>query len=541
MKGKLKLLLAIGAIGIVVAGCANFSDKDELAMNSTQKTTESPSNSNQSGNIVFTKETQRVDGKEFTITAQASNLKVSNELTLPVWTFNNSVPGPEIRVKVGDTVKINLKNELEEPVSIHWHGYPVPNDMDGIPGVTQDAVVPGKTFTYEFEATVPGTYWYHSHQDSVNQLDKGLYGSLIVEDPNDNYDRDYTLVLDEWMSSGSMDMETNTSDSNQTNKSMEGMDHSKMNMGDMSGMDHSQMNMSDMEAMKGHDMSMYDVYTINGKTGGAIDKLVVKEGEKVRIRLINAGYLTHTMHLHGHEFKVIASDGQPVNSPAVITDQGIAIAPGERYDIEFTANNPGSWLLEEHGKEDRVKNMRAIIAYEGSVVQADKSNASEQLQQFNLMKYGKQAETKFSLDQSFDQDVRLNLNTEMKDGEMVYTINGKVFPNTDSIKVDKGEKVKVTFVNKSKTDDHPMHLHGHFFQVLSKNGQPLDGAPVIKDTLNVKPGEEYVVAFEADNPGDWMFHCHDLHHASAGMVTDVKYNDYQSNYTPDPSVGNKPE
>ncbi|NKQ22475.1 multicopper oxidase family protein [Brevibacillus laterosporus] len=541
MKGKFKLVLAIGAIGIMLAGCANSSGKDELKMDSTQKSTESPSNYNQSDNIVLTKETQRVDGKEFTITAQASNLKVSNELTLPVWTFNNSVPGPEIRVKVGDTVKINLKNELEEPVSIHWHGYPVPNDMDGIPGVTQDAVVPGKTFTYEFEATVPGTYWYHSHQDSVNQLDKGLYGSLIVEDPNDNYDRDYTLVLDEWMSSGSMDMETNTSDSNQTNKSMEGMDHSKMNMGDMSGMDHSQMNMSDMEAMKGHDMSMYDVYTINGKTGGAIDKLVVKEGEKVRIRLINAGYLTHTMHLHGHEFKVIASDGQPVNSPAVITDQGIAIAPGERYDIEFTANNPGSWLLEEHGREDRVKNMRAIIAYEGSAVQADKSNASEQLPQFNLMKYGKQAETKFSLDQSFDQDVRLNLNTEMKDGEMVYTINGKVFPNTDSIKVDKGEKVKVTFVNKSKTDDHPMHLHGHFFQVLSKNGQPLDGAPVIKDTLNVKPGEEYVVAFEADNPGDWMFHCHDLHHASAGMVTDVKYNDYQSNYTPDPSVGNKPE
>ncbi|MBG9789135.1 MULTISPECIES: multicopper oxidase family protein [Brevibacillus] len=541
MKGKLKLLLAIGAIGIVVAGCANFSGKDELEMNSTQKTTESPSNSNQSGNIVLTKETQRVDGKEFTITAQASNLKVSNELTLPVWTFNNSVPGPEIRVKVGDTVKINLKNELEEPVSIHWHGYPVPNDMDGIPGVTQDAVVPGKTFTYEFEATVAGTYWYHSHQDSVNQLDKGLYGSLIVEDPNDSYDRDYTLVLDEWMSSGSMDMETNTNDSSQTNKSMEGMDHSKMNMGDMSGMDHSQMNMSDMEAMKGHDMSMYNLYTINGKTGGAIDKLVVKEGEKVRIRLINAGYLTHTMHLHGHEFKVVASDGQPVNSPAVITDQGIAIAPGERYDIEFTANNPGSWLFEEHGREDRVKNMRAVIAYEGSTVQTDESNASEQLPQFNLMKYGKQAETKFSLNQSFDQDVLLNLNTEMKDGEMVYTINGKVFPNTDSIKVDKGKKVKVTFVNQSKTDDHPMHLHGHFFQVLSKNGQPLDGAPVIKDTLNVKPGEKYVIAFEADNPGDWMFHCHDLHHASAGMVTDVKYNDYQSNYTPDPSVDNKPE
>ncbi|PZM63594.1 multicopper oxidase family protein [Paenibacillus dendritiformis] len=545
MSGKVKIILAIGAISIVVAGCANSNDKDATeGMDTSNMNVESTQTlgSNNPNNIM-TNETTRVDGKEYTITAQASNLKVSEEKTLPVWTFNNSVPGPEIRVKVGETVKINLKNELEEPVSIHWHGYPVPNDMDGIPGVTQDAVAPGKTFTYEFKATVPGTYWYHSHQDSVNQLDKGLYGALIVEDPEDSYDRDYTLVLDEWMSSSNKDMEANTSDSNQKNNGgMEGIGHGKMDIGDMKGMDHSQMNMSDMGSMEGHDMSMYDLYTINGKAGDAIDKLVVKEGEKVRIRLINAGYLTHTMHLHGHEFKVVASDGQPVNSPAVITDQGIAIAPGERYDLEFTANNPGSWLLEEHGNDERVKNMRAVIAYEGSAVQtADTSNASESLPQFDLMNYGKQAETKFSLNQSFDQDVLLNLNTEMKDGEMVYTINGKVFPDTDPIKVNKGEKVKVTFVNRSMTDDHPMHLHGHFFQVLSKNGQPLEGAPVIKDTLNVKPGEEYVVAFEADNPGDWMFHCHDLHHASAGMVTDVKYNDYQSNYTPDPNVGNKPE
>ncbi|MFU1796053.1 multicopper oxidase family protein [Paenibacillus azoreducens] len=528
-KSKLKIFLAIGIVSIIIAGCANSNDLDMMkGMDHSKMNVDSiqTQSSNNTGSI-FTDETTRVDGKEYTITAQASNLKVSKDKTLPVWTFNNSVPGPEIRVKVGETVKIKLKNELEEPVSIHWHGYPVPNEMDGIPGVTQDAVVPGKTFTYEFKATIPGTYWYHSHQDSVNQLDKGLYGALIVEDPNDSYDRDYTLVLDEWMTSGSMDME--------------GMDHGKMNMGDMKGMDHSQMNMSDMGSMKGHDMSMYDLYTINGKTGDTIDKLMVKEGEKVRIRLINAGYLTHTMHLHGHEFKVVASDGQSLTSPAVITDQGIAIAPGERYDLEFTANNPGSWLLEEHGNDNRAKNMRAVIAYEGSNSQSDTSNASEQLPQFDLIKYGKQAESKFSLNQTFDHDVLLNLNTEMKNGEMVYTINGKVFPDTDPIKVNKGEKVKVTLVNRSKTDDHPMHLHGHFFQVLSKSGQPLDGTPVIKDTLNVKPGEEYVVAFEADNPGDWMFHCHDLHHASAGMVTDVKYSDYQSNYTPDPSVNNKPE
>jgi len=511
---KYKIWLAVGVISIVTAGCAKSGATETASRPAV----------NSSSPLTLTSETPIVDGKEYTITAKASNLRVSADKVLPVWAFNNSVPGPQIRVKVGDTLKIKLQNELEAPVSIHWHGYPVPNGMDGIPGVTQDAVVPGKSFTYEFKATIPGTYWYHSHQDSVNQLDKGLYGSLIVEGPNEDYDRDYTLVLDEWMSADGMDT-----------SNMEGMDHSQMDMGDMGGMGH------DMSGM-GHDMSMYDLYTINGKTGDAIDKLTVKEGEKVRIRLINAGYLTHTMHLHGHEFKIVSSDGQPVNSPAVITDQGIAIAPGERYDLEFTANNPGNWLLEEHGSEARVQNMKAVITYSGAEnKQTDVSNASEALPQFDLLKYGKQAETRFSIGQSFDQEVLLNLNTAMKDGDMVYTINGKVFPDTDPIRVDKGEKVKVTFINHSSKDDHPMHLHGHFFQVLSKNGQALEGAPVIKDTLNVKPGEKYVVAFEADNPGDWMFHCHDLHHASAGMVTDVKYNGYQSGYTPDPNVDNMPE
>lgn len=535
MKGMLlKSLIIVGSIAAITAGCANGSSDSMESMDHSTMNSEPPSTTQPDPkSIKLTSASEVTDGKEFTITAQESNLEVSPNQVLPVWTFNNSVPGPEIRVKLGDTVKINLKNELKEPVSIHWHGYPVPNDMDGIPGVTQDAVVPGKTFTYEFKATVPGTYWYHSHQDSVNQLDKGLYGALIVEDPNEQYDRDYTLIMDEWINPGDMDNQENNSTDENTN--MEDMDHSNMNMDDM---DHS--NMGGMN-MGGHDMSMYNIYTINGKTGDAIEKLTVKEGEKVRIRLINAGYLTHNMHLHGHDFKVMSTDGQVINDPQVIKDQLIAIAPGERYDIEFTANNPGSWLLEEHGTQAGTENMKAVIQYEGEEPQSDASNASETLPIFDLAQYGTVAKTGFSLDEKFDQDVKMDLNTEMKDGKMVYTINGKIYPETEKINVEKGERVKVTFVNKSMMDDHPMHLHGHFFQVLSKNGKPLEGTPVIKDTLNVKPGEEYVIAFEADNPGDWMFHCHDLHHASDGMVTEMLYTDYKKNYTPDPNVDNKPE
>ncbi|NEZ41260.1 multicopper oxidase domain-containing protein [Paenibacillus alvei] len=526
-------------IAFVTSGCWNGgNDKDQtnLDHSSMENSQKSKLESNASP-VKRTTHAASVDGTSLTITAQQSNLEVSNGVVLPVWTFNNSVPGPQIRVKVGDTVKIALENELPEPVSIHWHGYPVPNSMDGIPGVTQDAVAPGKSFTYEFKATIPGTYWYHSHQDSVNQVDKGLYGSLIVEDPKEQYNRDYTLVLDEWMSAEAMNTEHTNENEPKDYSDMSGMDHSKMNMSNSSnnGMYHNTMQMG------GHDMSMYDLYTINGKSGDAIEPLKVKQGDKVRLRLINAGYLSHRMHLQGHEFKVIATDGQPVNNPSVIQDQVLSIAPGERYDIEFIADNPGTWLLDEHSKEERVRNMRAVIQYEDITKPVVQSDTAETLPQFNLAAYGEIAKSLFTLEQTYDQRVTMNLNTAMKNGEMVYTINGKVFPDTDKIKVAKGDKVMVTFINRSPTDDHPMHLHGHFFQILSKNGQPLQGSPIIKDTLNVKPGEQYVIAFEADNPGDWMFHCHDLHHASAGMVTDVTYKDYKSSYVPNPNVGNKPE
>lgn len=535
-----RISVAIAAIAILLTGCVN-SGGNSMNMDHSSMTMGQKQDQEQEQAGTTTK-TAVMTGKEFILTAKASQQELAPGVTLPVWTFNNSVPGPEIRVKQGETVKITLRNELPEPVSIHWHGYPVPNAMDGVPGVTQNAVQPGQSFTYEFKATVPGTYWYHSHQDSVNQVDRGLYGALIVE-PKDGLkvDRDYTLILDEWMSAG-----MNMSGGNMSGSNMTGMDHSNMNMNGSNdngkSMNHGQMNMGNGNMGNGgHDMSMYDLFTINGKSGSLVEKLPVKQGEKVRIRLINAGFLTHQIHLHGHEFKITAVDGQPLNNPGVLKDNVVAIAPGERYDIEFEANNPGQWFIEDHGDKEAVKGMKAIIAYEGSAGGADQPNEKAQLAAVDLSRYGQAGKMNFTLDQKYTLEYTMNLNTENKNGDTVYTINGKTFPETEPIKVKKGDTVKVRLVNNSKTDDHPMHLHGHFFQVLSKNGKPLEGAPVIKDTLNLKPGEEYVVAFQADNEGNWMFHCHDLHHASAGMVTEVKYTDYKAGFVPDPKAGNKPE
>ncbi|NHN33299.1 multicopper oxidase family protein [Paenibacillus sp. S3N08] len=554
-----KLIIVTGALAAILTGCFNNSDSTMQGMDhSKMGQSMDPKAADKPGQPAggSTSKNETLNGKEINLTAKTSNLDVMPGKTIPVWTFNNSVPGPEIRVKQGETAKINLKNELPDPVTIHWHGVPVPNAMDGIPGVTQNAVQPGQSFIYEFKADVPGTYWYHSHQDGVNQVDKGLYGSFIVETADDKVNRDYTLILDEWNSAGvgNMDMSSKP----MPNMDMSNMDHSKMNMGGsaeqpkqetQSTMDHGNMNMDTTaegspkaSTMAGHDMNtMYDLFTINGKSGEAIDKLIVKQGEKVRIRLINAGFMSHNMHLHGQEFKVTATDGQPINNPGAITDQLIAIAPGERYDLEFEATTPGQWYLEEHGKEAPVKGMKAMIQYEGSEGSKDQANETAELPMLDITKYGQASQSKFSLDQNFNLEYTMNLNTEAKNGEQVYTINDKAFPDTEAIKVKKGDLVKVRLVNNSKTDDHPMHLHGHFFQVLSKNGKPMEGSPIIKDSLNLKPGEEYVVAFEADNPGDWMFHCHDLHHASAGMMTHLVYSDFKSNFVNDPKAGNKPE
>jgi FtsP/CotA-like multicopper oxidase with cupredoxin domain len=535
---KYKLSFGLLALLIILSACSSKTSTNEHAghnMNDVKEESEQQPNKT---NAELSSQSNVLTGKEFTLVAKEVNHQLNEETTVPAWTFNGSVPGSEIRVKLGDTVKINLKNELPDPVTIHWHGVPVPNNMDGIPGVTMNAVQPGEAFTYEFKATVPGTYWYHSHQDGVNQLDKGLYGSFIIEDPNDQYDRDYTVIVDEWMSMPQNEM----ADSEE----MGGMDHSSMeNDGkeNETGMDHSTMDSdSDESGSMGHDMGeMYDIYTINGKSGESVQPIVVTEGEKVKLRLINAGFMSHKIHLHGHDFKVTSTDGQPINNPQIIQDQLLSIAPGERYDIEFIADNPGEWLLECHGDMDGTPGMKLNIQYENSSVNKDKENDQEELPLFDLTSYGKSKNQAFTLDQQYDLEYTMELNTEMEGEETVYTINGKTFPETENLEVKTGELVKVKLVNNSKIDEHPMHLHGHFFQVLSKDGKPLAGSPVVKDTLNVKPGEEYIIAFKADNQGNWMFHCHDLHHASAGMVTELRFTDYKSSFTPDPSANNKPE
>lgn len=459
--------------------------------------------------------------KEFSLTAQVSMMDLGNGITLPVWTYNGTVPGPEIRVQQGDFVRVTLTNEMDAPVTIHWHGYPVISAMDGIPGYQQDAVRQGESFTYEFNATIPGTYWYHSHQNSSYQVDRGLYGALVVE-PKDGIAaaRDYTLILDEWLE----DPDSGTG-------------HGMHGMGGMgSGM------MGNMDVMEDAMMaSLYNIYTVNGRSGNGIEPLPVAQGELVRIRLINAGFRTHSMHIPGQDLRVVAVDGQNIENPAVIRDQLIAVAPGERYDVEFSVSGTEDFIIDAHDGNPYNVQLRVPVSVAGSSGTLQEQGSAASYPTFNYTDYGSADETGFSLEQAYDKAFTLKLNSQNGRNGLEYTINGKPYAEQAPLQVETGDRVKVTFENIGRVD-HPMHIHGHFFTLLEKNGVPVTGAEIRKDTFLLKPGEKYTVAFLADNPGDWMIHCHELHHAAAGMMIGLEYTDFTSNFTASPeNTFNMPE
>lgn len=528
-----KITILILIIGIsILAACTQQTDSTNVDVPVEEETNLEESSSQEVAQVIA----ENTEGKKvnvFNLIAQESDWKLSSDNTITAWTYNGTIPGEEIRVKEGEVVKVNLTNDLEEPVSIHWHGIPVPNTQDGIPGVTQDAVVPGETYTYEFVANDPGTYWYHSHQNGVEQLDKGLYGTIIVESKEaENYDRDYTLVLDEWESESHSETETNE---------VEDADaHDNMDMNSMEDMEMDEG--SSEEAMMSHDMSSYDIFTINGKTYEENEPLNVKEGETVKLRFVNAGYMAHQIHVPV-DYKVTHLDGQKVNNPQTVNGSVIEVAPGERVDVEFVADDSGDFTIDCHGEMEASKDMQLDVVYEDGDGKRAEHNSSQEM--LDLTKLGEKTEPTFSLDDEYDAEYEMELGTKMDTSAemgMVWTINGETYPDVPPLEINEDDKVKVTLTNNSMDKAvHPMHLHGHFFQILSKNGEKLEGSPIIKDTLNVKYGETYEIAFLADNPGNWLFHCHDLHHASNGMVNIVKYNNFEEFYTDTGRVDNQPE
>lgn len=232
---------------------------------------------------------------------------------IQAWAFNGQVPGPTLRVTEGDLVRVRFTNKHTSNHTLHFHGLNVPNDMDGVAygHLNHLEVKPGETRTYEFVADPPGTHMYHCHVNSPQHIDMGMVGVLIVE-PKDKraepkVDKETVLLLDDWYVNDS--------------GGQEAMAHPAM-------------------------IHQANYFTVNGKSFPAVEPIKLVQGERARVRMINVGYQSHAMHLHGQSFVVTHRDGRRIRRPQ--EQDTILIAPGERYDLIVTATSPGLWLFHCH-------------------------------------------------------------------------------------------------------------------------------------------------------------------------------------------------
>lgn len=252
--------------------------------------------------------------KVFRLTAGLTRWHVTAGQTVDAYTFNGMVPGPRLRVTEGDQVRVEVTNRLGEPTSVHWHGLVLPNAMDGAAGVTQDPIQPGRTYTYAFNASRAGTYFYHSHAAADRQQSLGLYGALIVDPrPGDtarDYGEDHDVVvqLQEWLHA-------------------DGFTFPAMVM----------------------DGALPNWFTLNGRSYPATETIRVKLGERVRVRFVGThNNFVHPMHIHGGPFQIVETDGEPVPPDARLLKDTVNVGPGERYDVIWTAREVGRWLLHCH-------------------------------------------------------------------------------------------------------------------------------------------------------------------------------------------------
>lgn len=440
--------------------------------------------------------------REFVLTAREAEVTVAPGRTWKTWTYDGQVPGPLIRARQGDRLRLRLVNELAEPTTVHWHGLPVPNPMDGVSGLTQGPVPPGGSFLYEFTADSPGTYLYHSHHGL--QLDRGLVGPLVV-DPLDTthepaFDQEFILVLDDWLTT------TPEAAFAQLRQSR------GMGAGMMGGMGAGMMSRSDGPA--------YGGYLANGAPTAGATPLRVRRGERVRIRVINgASSTTFRVGLQGHRLLVTHSDGQPIQPVTVDT---FPIGMGERYDVVVTADSPGTYPLLAGPLDSTVPGVVLPFVYEGY---ADRITAPAiwppaLLRGRTLRSQDLASPSSREIVAAPDRIVRLQLGQSMMGG-YVWTINGQAYPNADPIPVVAGEHIRFAITNGTMMR-HPIHLHGHFFRVRGTAGG--DSYAPLKDTVLIEPmGSTVEIDAHMDNPGRWFLHCHHLYHMEAGMARVVEY------------------
>jgi FtsP/CotA-like multicopper oxidase with cupredoxin domain len=419
--------------------------------------------------------------------------------------YGESVPGPPIRANVGDELAVTVKNRLNHSTSIHWHGIALRNDMDGASPASPD-IDAGAEFVYRFSVPHPGTYWAHPHTGL--DADTGLYLPIIVDDPAEPvaFDTEWVVVLDDWTDGiGSSPQQI-----------YDGLHRGSMpGMGGMPGMRgmHGMGGVGGSTPLGGDagDVS-YPYYLINGRIPAAPTTFGAKPGQRVRIRIINAGSDTaFRVALAGHRMTVTHTDGYPVKPTDV---DAVLLGMGERYDVLVTVGD-GVFPLVALAEGKDALGRALLFTGTGAAPEAGyrPHELDRQVGTVDMFTAAPQVDLG-----SAKPDITLS--AELTGGMMAYnwTINGRPFADTDPLTVTEGQRAMLTFNNMSMMW-HPMHLHGHTFQVLKSGGS----RGPRKDTVIVQPMQRLTVELLADNPGEWMLHCHNTYHQEAGMMTSLNY------------------
>jgi FtsP/CotA-like multicopper oxidase with cupredoxin domain len=483
-----------------------------------------------------------------TLTAASAMVDLGAGNMPKTWAFSGRTPGKEIRISAGDTLAAELSNQLpnQTTTSIHWHGVALRNDMDGVPPATQAAVRAGSNFTYRFIAADPGTYFFHPHVGV--QLDRGLYGPLIVEDPKEplSYDDEWVVVLDDWVDGVTGTPDEVFAELKQGMGSMGGMSgmnastspmpstspSSGMGMGDMGGMDMGGESASPSASPSSGGMSKkftlmgatstllggdagdvkYPYHLVNGRVPADPAVYTGKPGKKVRLRIINAGADTaYRVALGGHKLTITHTDGYPIQHQQV---DALLIGMGERYDVLVTLGD-GVFPLVALAEGKNQTGMALVRTGSGSVpsVAVRPSELNGMIMTASQLNAADDVRLKTA-----KTDVTHQVKITGSMAKYNWSINGKKFdmanPTANPLRIQEGQRVRLDFVNDT-TMWHPMHLHGHTYQ--------LGGSGPRKDTTIVLPKKQVSVFFDADNPGEWLLHCHNAYHGEAGMMALVAY------------------
>lgn len=415
---------------------------------------------------------------EYHLEASAFRWQISSDKIIEAWGFNKQVPGPELRANVGDTVVVKLTNNLHEPTTIHWHGIRLAAGMDGTDAV-QKPISPGETFEYRFVVPDAGTFWYHSHANETVQMERGMYGALIVEDPTEEIitDAERVFIID--------DMKV-----------------------DAKGV-FTKPRWFIPRVVERHDGRQGDTLLINGKENPIIQMFA---GHRERWRFINASSARYfVLDLGGREFSIVGTDGGLLESPRPVTSQ--LITPGERFDIIVGPFEEGEVFTMDSLPYNRMTFLKAKRE-NFATIHVGPSAPSVAHVPHTLRAITQLAESHAEI----NRRVVLSVGPSLKDG-MDFLINGSAHVNDKPVKV--GELQVWEVVNASLMD-HPFHLHGFFFQVVEENGMK-PAFTAWKDTINLKPRSKVKIAWMPDNrPGTWMYHCHILEHHEAGMMANFE-------------------